>query len=231
MSTPTAKHHLLITGTGRAGTTLLVELLEHLGLETRVDHDRFDEVANAGLEWSLTDPDPPYVVKNPKASVRLRRWIESGLVEPEQLDAVLIPMRDLSQAARSRAEVSFSRRRVGAPGGLDGVRWARRQDLELGRQLADLLLTVAEYEIPHILLAFPRFARDRDYCRRVLGPVLPAVDEQTFAGAWDAVVRPELVHDYGSAKAGLVETTRLYVADGVRRARRKISGRPSGDAT
>jgi hypothetical protein len=229
MDTPTAKHHLLITGTGRAGTTLLVEIFEQLGLETRVDHDRFDEVANAGLEWSLTDEDPPYVVKNPKASVRLRKWIETGVVRPEQLDAVLIPMRDLSQAARSRAEVSFSRGRVGAPGGLDGVRWARNQDLELGRQLAELLLTVAEYEIPHILLAYPQFARDRDYCRRVLEPVLPAVTDDEFARAWDGAVRPDLVHDYGQAKASFVETTRLFVADGVRRARKKLGGR-SGPA-
>src|SRR5262249_23127910 len=106
MTTPGAKQHLLIAGTGRAGTTLLVEIFERCGLETRVDHDRFDDVANAGFEWSLLDEDPPYVVKNPKSSWRLRGWLESGRVAPGQLDSVIIPIRDLAQAAQSRAQVS-----------------------------------------------------------------------------------------------------------------------------
>ncbi len=222
MSSPTAKRHLLIAGTGRAGTTLLVEILEQLGLDTRVDHTRMDDVANAGLEWSLTDEDPPYVVKNPKASVRLRGWIESGVVDPRQLDAVVIPLRDLSQAARSRAEVSFSRGRVGPPGGLSGVRWARHQDLELGRQLASLLQTVAEYEIPHILLAFPQFARDEAYCVRALRPVLPQVTDDEFVAAWKASVQPELIHDYEGTHPGLAKSAKLFLADSVRRARKRL---------
>ena len=221
------RRHVLITGPGRSGTTMLVELLERLGLETRVDHDRYDSVARAGLEWSLTDPDPPYVVKNPKASVRLQDWIDRGVVEPGDLDLVVVAVRDLSAAARSRAEVSAQRRRVGAPGGLDGVRWARGQESELARQLGRLVLTLAEHEIPHVLLAYPRSVRDPQYCYRALRPVLADIGPDEFEAAWREIVRPELVHDYAGAPPTYRQSVALFARDVVRRVRRKIERRAS----
>lgn len=227
MTEPARKRHLLITGPGRSGTTMLVELLERLGLETRLDHDRYDPVARAGLEWSLTDPDPPYVVKNPKASVRLHDWIERGVVAPADLDLVVVAVRDLSDAARSRAEVSARRRRVGAPGGLDGVRWARGQERELARQLGRLVLTLAEHEIPHVFLAYPRSARDPMYCYRALRPVLGETTAEEFERAWHEVVKPELVHDYGGASPTRRQSVTLYARDVVRRVRRRLARRES----
>jgi hypothetical protein len=219
---PERKQHLLIAGTGRAGTTLLVQLLSRLGFDTNVDANSLDEVARAGLEWSLTDEDPPYVVKNPKASTRLRGWIESGSIDPDQLDMVVIPVRDLSQAARSRARVSLARKRVGAPGGLDGVRWARFQDLELGRQLSELMLTLAEYEVPQLLLAYPKFARDPAYCYRRLRPLLRDLTLEEFETAWRDVVRPELIHDYTGTETSRIESLQLYARHVVTRARRRL---------
>jgi len=201
------RRHVLITGPGRSGTTMLVELLERLGLETRVDHDRYDSVARAGLEWSLTDPDPPYVVKNPKASVRLQDWIDRGVVEPGDLDLVVVAVRDLSAAARSRAEVSAQRRRVGAPG--------------------RLVLTLAEHEIPHVLLAYPRSVRDPQYCYRALRPVLADIGPDEFEAAWREIVRPELVHDYAGAPPTYRQSVALFARDVVRRVRRKIERRAS----
>ena len=58
---------MLITGTGRSGTTFLVELLANLGLDTGYkpeelkDHKK--KVGRAGLEKDIRADDSPYIVK------------------------------------------------------------------------------------------------------------------------------------------------------------------------
>ena len=53
----TTRHHLVIAGTGRAGTSFLVRYLHQLGLETELAgaHRRpsWDAMANAGLETNF----------------------------------------------------------------------------------------------------------------------------------------------------------------------------------
>ena len=93
------KNHLLIAGTGRAGTTFLVQYLAECGLDThlaRNQHPGYDEDANAGLEDLLLDnPDAPYVVKSPW----LYEYAERLLADREiVVDAVIIPMRSIVEA-------------------------------------------------------------------------------------------------------------------------------------
>jgi len=61
------RSHIVITGTGRAGTTFLVQLLTHLGLDTGFDVDTIDlsPIARASLETDIRDPNAPYIVKSP----------------------------------------------------------------------------------------------------------------------------------------------------------------------
>jgi hypothetical protein len=55
------RHHAIISGTARAGTTFLIKLLTNLGLETGYHGDSMREFANchAGLEKDLRDEDAP----------------------------------------------------------------------------------------------------------------------------------------------------------------------------
>jgi hypothetical protein len=46
------------------------------------------------------------------------------------------------------------------------------------------------------LLLFPRLARDPDYLYGRLKPLLPSIDAHTFRRAFEAVSRPELIHDF-----------------------------------
>ena len=63
--------HLLIAGTGRAGTSFLVRYLAKLGLDTQLSRTgadaNWDDAANAGLETLLLPgaADLPYVIKSP----------------------------------------------------------------------------------------------------------------------------------------------------------------------
>ena len=64
-----AKNHIIISGTGRVGTTFLVQLFTALGLDTGFSDLASDVFANchAGMEWDIRHPDAPYIIKKPMA--------------------------------------------------------------------------------------------------------------------------------------------------------------------
>jgi hypothetical protein len=174
--------HLLIAGTGRAGTSFLVRWLAAAGLRTHLathETPMWDETANAGLEdmpvvadWQ----DAPYVVKSPW----LVEVIDDVLANPGiALDGVIIPVRDLAEAAASRVvqERQTAHRRHPwmssltrgfeqwgtTPGGvvysLDPVDQARLLAVSFHR----LVQRLVKADIPIVLLDFPRLALDADY--------------------------------------------------------------------
>ena len=73
-----ANRHIVITGTGRAGTTALVKLFDVCGVETRANDLRLYPTARAGLESRLAGDDSPYVVKDPLLSEDLQHLVEGG---------------------------------------------------------------------------------------------------------------------------------------------------------
>jgi hypothetical protein len=187
------QRHLLVAGTGRAGTSALVRYLTGLGLETHLSRNggasTFDDEAGAGLE-DLALPsavqDLPYVVKSPWSY----QIIEEVLDDPRiALDAVVVPIRDLVSAATSRtvremqaihqaaswmAETSAVWEHWGVtPGGmvfsLNPVDQARLLALAF-HQLIERLVRA---DVPVLFLAFPRFATDPDYLYRRIAPLLP----------------------------------------------------------
>jgi hypothetical protein len=190
--------HIVIAGTGRAGTTLLVQILTHLRFDTGFTPDRaltrLDGTAQAGLEQPVAGIARwPYVVKKPALSLRLGGLLAKGRVK---VRAVIVPVRALGAAAESR-------RRVSAAGGPRGATWLLREGQSQEDALLEiayrLMLTIAEHGLPHVLIGFPRFARDAAYAWRQLAPLLAAhgVTEAEFAAAHAACARPELIHDFG----------------------------------
>jgi hypothetical protein len=188
-----ARHHLLIAGTGRAGTSALVRYLTALGLETHLSKHResasWFDAAQAGLEdlpLPKITPELPYVVKSTWAY----QLAEEILADPQiQLDAVIVPVRSLTEAAASRtimqlqelhleagwmAQMSTTWEHWGsAPGGtifsLNPIDQARL--LAVG--FYQLLERLVQAEVPIVFLAFPRLVSDADYLFGKLSPVLP----------------------------------------------------------
>lgn len=199
------EHKLIITGTGRAGTTLLVELLTQLGLDTgfRSGDQRMHQHSRSGMEWGLASPGSPYVVKNPWLCLTLEKHLQSGRFV---IDHAFVPIRDLRQAATSRVAVSAAageptsnghRLPGGVPGGLWGTHRPEQQALVLAERLYRLIRVLTVYEIPHTFLDFPRLTMDADYLYRKLAPVLADVDLPSFREVFVRVVKPELVHTFG----------------------------------
>lgn len=192
------KHHLLISGTGRAGTTFLVQLFTQLGLQTgfRDSQDGIHSECNAGMEWPVEDifkKSAPYVVKSPGISEHIERILTApGVV----IDFMIIPIRDLYASAESRRA---NARRAGNPktaGGLWLTKKPRQQETALAVQFHHLVHTLTKHDVPVIWLHFPRLVKDEKYLYGKLKPALNDTDFTTFSQAFQAVSQPQLVHDY-----------------------------------
>ena len=210
---PAPRHHLFIAGTGRTGTSFLVRYLAELGLDTHIVRNGtngWHEKARAGLE-DLPIPDRPellpYVVKSPWLS----ECIDSVLADPSiHIDAVLLPVRSLTEAATSRAVLE--RQAVHAhspalshqgrpwqthgitPGGmvfsLDPVDQARL--LAVG--FHNLVQRLVQAGVPIVFLDFPRITQDWRYLLAQLLPYLPdPVDENAARAAHRRTANPALV--------------------------------------
>jgi hypothetical protein len=192
------RRHLIITGTGRAGTTLLVQLMTTLGMNTGFEDTSSGVFAHcqAGMERDLRDPDCPYVVKDPRLCYRLDAILRDGIAA---IDHAIVPVRDLYSAAESRRAVSAKAGVRGADavaGGLWLTSAPDEQEAVLAAQFYRLMDTLTRYDVPTTLLQFPRFVSDPDYLFRKLSPVLPDIGAVRFRTAFNQVVRPDLVHDF-----------------------------------
>jgi hypothetical protein len=182
----------VIAGTGRAGTSFIVRFLTELGLDTHISRfgeSTWDEAAQAGLEngfWE-TSPELPYVVKSPWAY----QFIDQALANPEiEIEAVIVPIRNLMDAAASRIIVELQSKHHRAPwmvdtdktwidcgptpGGavfsLNAVDQARV--LALGFHYLIERLVVAD--VPIVFVVFPRLIEEPEYLFNKLKPLLPA---------------------------------------------------------
>jgi hypothetical protein len=202
---PIRRRHLMIAGTGRAGTTFLVRYLAELGLDTYLSRHadaRVDTLANAGFEELPLSGDPetlPYVIKSPW----LCEYVDE-LLQTVHLDAVIVPVRDLNEAASSRVLVEKDAMHRGAPwlsqhasvwdswgwspGGaifsLDPVDQARLLAVSFHRLIERLVAA----DVPIIFLSFPRMVLDAAYLHRKLDGVIPRNVTEKAALAAHALV-------------------------------------------
>jgi hypothetical protein len=193
-------HKIIITGTGRAGTTFLVQLLTELGLDTGYTRQTWSrdyyEHCEAGLEFDVFAKDAPYIVKNPDFCETLPALLATGKFK---VDHVLVPVRELDAAAQSRIRVGGANGNV--PGGLVGTAEPSAQKAVLAESFHRLIYTLTEHDIPHTLLHFPRIVRDPEYTRGKLLFLASAIDANAFNAAFQKVARPKLVHEFDGKPA------------------------------
>ncbi|MBT2336881.1 hypothetical protein J7E49_23620 [Variovorax paradoxus] len=199
--TSARKNHLMIAGTGRAGTTFLVQYLAACGLDTHLARhpaaNTYNEDANAGLEdLPFDNPDLPYVVKSPWLYAYATRLLADPSIV---LDAVIFPMRSIVEASTSRV-VNELRARYAVEGLPDDCRlwesWGTTpggivyslNPIDEARLLAlgfhELMHTLVKYDVPLVMLDFPRLVEDPDYLYDKLHPVIGAkVDRERALSA------------------------------------------------
>lgn len=192
-----------IVGPGRSGTSLLVKLFQGWGFS--VPESMWFEAANAGGESKL-DPDSLWEInKDPWAYQYLQD------IDLSKFDHVIIPLRDMREAASSRvAQELFSRldkfdenawktRHVGAaPGGIiyDISTSAMSEVLSAG--LWQLCLELARQGVGPILLHFPRFAEDFTYVRSQLGQIYKdRISEEGAKEVWEEICSKDKIRVLG----------------------------------
>jgi hypothetical protein len=189
-------HKVIISGTGRCGTTFLVQLLTELGLDTGISsrnwEKKYYEHCNAGLEHDLLDPKAPYIVKNPALCDTLAAALATGRFA---IDHAYVPIRELAEAAASRADVGGSDGNL--PGGLWRTADAHAQRAVLAEMFHGLLHTLAAHDIPLTLILFPRMVRDPEYTYGKLSFLLGGIRRETFQAAFERAAKPSLVHTFG----------------------------------
>lgn len=206
------RHNVVITGTGRAGTTFLVELLTHLGLDTGFSIDEIpnkkSQDARAGLEHDLRKGGCPLIVKDPRFCDYAKDVIQDdGII----IDQVLIPVRNLDAAAASRQYVSKTsaeklsniqrlmymvRPRSFAGGLRTKSKNPEKQKEILQKQIYKLMFALSDTDIPVTLMHYPRIMQDSEYLYTKLKPVLQNIELEYFCEIFDKVIQPELVHSF-----------------------------------
>ncbi len=208
-----SRHHVIISGTGRAGTTFLVQLLTALKLDTgyynptsfiapkrwngRLNLKRkVDPKCNAGLELDIRQADAPYIIKSPFLCDDLDELVQGDEIV---IDHAIIPMRDLYSAAESRRAVDRDTRTAPdekVAGGLMNTKAPEEQESTLARMLHNLFFVIAKHDIPVTLLHFPRLVHDPEYLYKKLCFLFPDMGYDAFLQCFLEMSRPELVHDF-----------------------------------
>mmetsp|Transcript_72379 Transcript_72379/g.120637 ORF Transcript_72379/g.120637 Transcript_72379/m.120637 type:complete len:373 (+) Transcript_72379:167-1285(+) len=172
---------ILMTGTGRAGTSFLMAVLSDLSLPTGFSSADADHALStsfhAGLEWSRL---PACIGKNStrinwntgisifkKPQLTFKSERAFWLTDP-QVSHVIVPVRKLAEAASSRASNGHGN------GGfsLDSINSIDDEASLEAQLLAGLLIDLAAYDIPFTLLPFPLHVLDSTFCAAKLSWLL-----------------------------------------------------------
>jgi hypothetical protein len=197
------RRHIVISGTGRTGTSFLVQLLTHLGLDTGYGGPgalQLVPAARAGLERDIRDENAPYIVKSPW----LCDYIDKVMANPSiRIERAIIPVRCFEAAAASRAHVQqlTTGHSDGAdlvPGGLWHTDKASEQISVLRLKFIKLVEELVRHDVPITFLWYPRLVQDPDYLYDKLSFLIPERDSASFRRVFEQVVRVDWVHQFST---------------------------------
>ncbi len=200
--------HLLISGIGRSGTTLLVQYFTILGMDTGYTEEEIlteiDPISHAGLELvhDICSDDAPYVIKAPALCDSLEESLKS---ECAIINGIVIPIRKLSDAAASRKRVFDEAERLGLdpinhPGSIWMYSDYNEQEKCLSEKFYNLIHVLTKYRIPMYFVEFPKFAYDHEHLYDSIEPLL-SIHGISFTESLEAnsrVVNTSLINNFDS---------------------------------
>jgi hypothetical protein len=169
---------VIITGTGRAGTSVLMWLFTELGLDTGFTIDECEAINSTTWKAGLEKMDlvhGPYIVKNPQLAHQIDKVHEN-------VEYAIIPVRDLIAAAQSRVNNGDGR------GGLWEATDLDTQIKYLEEVSSKMFSDLDKFSIPYVTVEFPEFTSDPKYCYERLSYVLSDIKYDTFLAAHNKIM-------------------------------------------
>lgn len=180
---------IVITGTGRCGTSFLMQFFTYLGLKTGYTVDECDQHlarsnCNGGIEHSIGTElfENSHIVKNPI-------W----LYEPELLDFdidfIIVPVRKIEHVAESRNNIGDD-----MYGGFwKGAKNSKEQIEIDSKAFYNFINYTVKKDLKVIFLDFPRIIHDSEYLYNKIGDKL-GVYLRPWSESFNEIARPEKVH-------------------------------------
>lgn len=185
---------IVISGTGRCGTTFLMILFTLLQYNTGFTPGNYDNHifanCNSGLEnLDIARMATQYeVVKHPELTDHpdlLDKFLEKYTIRQ-----MIIPIRNYEDAAESRAKLGGVN---GGDGSIAGGLWKannKEEQLDFYRyKMSNYLVSMVRHDIPTIFLDFNQMIRDPHYLYSKLHTLCEGIDFETFQIAYNEATR------------------------------------------
>ncbi len=181
---------IVITGPGRSGTTLLMQMFSYLGLdtgfgvgegiseETRAGNEIYAPQTVEDHEFKKALKTAHNIIKSPALSLLLKDILSKKLIT---IKLVIMPIRDMDACTLSR----MSRPELLWRGGS----FEERRDFLYG-VIGHVCEACAMFDIPLVMLFYPRFAIDAKYFYNKLGKRL-GLSIKDIRRAQKAIVKPD----------------------------------------
>jgi hypothetical protein len=173
---------ILITGTGRCGTTFLIKLFTFLNFNTGFTKDNYNENifknCNSGME--RTYDENYYILKNPKFILNIEHILKDTSVK---IKKVIIPIRNFKQSAMSRVKHGNN------PGGLWNSANETTQIKFYKHIMSNYLYFMVKYDIETIFIDFDKMINDKQYLFNKLKSILDEknIEFSIFSQIYDEV--------------------------------------------
>ena len=173
---------ILITGTGRCGTTFLIKLFSFLDFDTGYNKDNYKEFihsnCNSGMEKNSYENY--YILKNPDFMRDIKEILESNSCK---IKKVIIPIRNLDISAKSRVKNG------NLSGGLFNASDELSQIEFYKKILSNYIYFMNKYNINTIFIDFNKMINDKEYLFNKLKSILDEknIDFETFCNVYDEV--------------------------------------------
>jgi hypothetical protein len=175
---------ILITGTGRCGTTFLIKLFSFLNFNTGYNKDNYQSFifsnCNAGMERRYYENY--YILKNPNFILNIKQILEDPKVK---IKTVIIPIRDLKISADSRLKHKNEN------GGLWNAKDKSTQIQFYKDILTNYIFFMTKYDINTIFIDFDKMVNDKKYLFNKIKSILDEkeIDFYMFSHVYDEVTR------------------------------------------
>jgi hypothetical protein len=171
---------ILITGTGRCGTTFLIKLFSFLEFDTGFTKDNYKNYVfsncNSGMELNIEDQH--YILKNPQFIKNI-----NNIIMNYKIKYIIIPIRDYNESAKSRQSHNFEN------GGLWNATNELEQVLFYNEIIANYTYIMTKYDIPTIFIDFDRMINNKEYLFNKLKNILDEknISFELFSSIYDEV--------------------------------------------